>query len=569
MTDEQAPLDLTSELDGSGFDTTIRMLVGLWGASQAISAGPVELLRQRSMMDSTPTLLSEAAIGEALRRGIVSDQQFSDVLTHAGYSPNAIRVMRETLPQLLPAGELVELLRRGSISRGEYDSRMSALGFDDETSGRLAELVRVLVPIQDVLRFMVREVYTPEVRARFGQDEGFPDAVLELTKRLGLDDQDVRDYWAAHWQLPSPEQGFQMLQRAVETGATEADLDTLLRALDIMPFWREKLKKIAYNPITRVDIRRMHKMGLLDHAGLVDRYQRIGYNAEDAEALAVFTERLNGTEDRDALEPFLAPLRSRARSLYMNNVITDDEVQRALTDLGHTPEQIAAFMQEAELARVADEREEITRAIKSLYTQGHISAGDTVDRLRAAGYDEETAERVIAPWHFLAEQRQLRADEKEGRDLTRADILGAYKDGLLSSGEATRELGDLGFDPSEVAVLVGRVDKAIAREAQQDAERIAHSLYLARRLSRAAAQSQLVAAKVPPERVVLLLGQWDAELDARAPELSTAQIQAALRRGLMSETRALERLKEEGYSEEDRTILVELAKAGDGIAPRP
>ncbi|GAH93918.1 unnamed protein product, partial [marine sediment metagenome] len=44
-----------------------------------------------------------------------------------------------------------------------------------------------------------------------------------------------------HWSLPSPSQGFEMLHRGV---IDEAELNMLLRALDIMPFWREKLTKV-------------------------------------------------------------------------------------------------------------------------------------------------------------------------------------------------------------------------------------------------------------------------------------------------------------------------------------
>ena len=52
-----------------------------------------------------------------------------------------------------------------------------------------------------------------------------------------------------------------MLHRGV---IDTAELDMLLRAQDVMPFWRDRLTAIAYRPLTRVDVRRMYKQGVLN-----------------------------------------------------------------------------------------------------------------------------------------------------------------------------------------------------------------------------------------------------------------------------------------------------------------
>ncbi|GAH79863.1 unnamed protein product, partial [marine sediment metagenome] len=72
--------------------------------------------------------------------------------------------------------------------------------------------------------------------------------------KKGLSKEWSERYWAAHWNLPSPQQGFEMLHRGV---INVSELNMLLRALDVMPFWRDKLTAIAFRRLTRVDIRRM------------------------------------------------------------------------------------------------------------------------------------------------------------------------------------------------------------------------------------------------------------------------------------------------------------------------
>lgn len=562
MTQQPLDAEFTDPSDVNTFESVLRMLAGVFGIGSAIAAGPAQLYEQESLHTYRPTLPGLAELGEAIRRGLLDDASFRRVLGRAGYTDNVIGVLRGLVPQLVPAGELLELLRRGDIDDATYTARMGALGIEPRDAGLLSGLRWFLPPVQDVIRFMVREVFSPDVRARFGQDEDFPPDVLALTRRLGVRDDDARSYWAAHWELPSPQQGFEMFQRSTETGVTMDDLRLLLRAHDVMPYWREAMVKIAFTPITRVDVRRLHKLGLLDHAGLVDRYQRVGYNPEDAELLAQFTEQLNAQEGDDALEPFRTPLRTRARTLYLDRVISEQELRDTFASLGYTPEQVSAFVAEAEFVREADAAQEQRQAVRQLYVQGHIDTAGATSRLAALGYSPAEAAAIVEPWGPLRELRELNEAERAERDLTRADVLGAYEDALLPKGETSDLLLALGYDTTEVDVLLARVDLKRERSMRTETERTVRALYLARRLGRADATSRLATGGVAQERATLLVETWDVELDARAPELSVAQIQAALRARLLQPEAAASRLDAMGYSTEDRDVLIGLAQRG-------
>ncbi|GAJ02949.1 unnamed protein product, partial [marine sediment metagenome] len=137
-------------------------------------------------------------------------------------------------------------------------------------------------------------------------------------------------YWAAHWSLPSPQQGFEMLHRGV---IGFDDLNMLLRALDVMPFWRDKLVEIAYRPLSRVDVRRMFKLGVLDVKGVRKAYTDIGYNPYNADLMTEFTieyvkEAPKKISTTDAL------------SAYKNHLIEVGELRNMLTDAGIQAEDI-------------------------------------------------------------------------------------------------------------------------------------------------------------------------------------------------------------------------------------
>lgn len=543
-----------------------RWVPAIFGMVNANAAGPIALAEQRSLSVYRPTLITPSEAAEMVRRGLLSDEDYRKQLVRAGYSTPAYEAFRGMIPSLLDPGSLVEMLRRGALGLDDYAKQMRLLGYDAENAAQLAALRYYMPPVQDVISWAVREVFTPGVRERFGQDQDFPDAMLGYAERVGISEENARNYWAAHWALPSPAQGFEMYQRSEETGVTRDDLDLLLRAQDVMPFWRDKLTAIAFNPITRVDVRRLHKLGLLDFEGMVSRYRRVGYNPDDARLLAQFTEKQNAQEDNDALEPFRASYRTHARSLYLDGVISDAELGELFDALGYSPENAAAFVQEAAFVREAEGRKVTRNAVKASYTTGTITLAGATARLVADGYTDTDAARIVEQWHVLRELRELTEAERADRDLSRADILGAYSDALMARDEAKEYLGTLNYDEQESELLVARVDFKRESALRADAERTVRALYIARRLGRDAASGLLGQSGIADARIKLLVQSWDRELDARAPALTAAQIAAALRRGIIDKVYASARLDELGYTTDDRDILIALTEKGDTSA---
>ncbi|GAH11034.1 unnamed protein product, partial [marine sediment metagenome] len=148
------------------------------------------------------------------------------------------------------------------------------------------ELAYQIPPVADIITMAVREAFTPDIAAKFGQYEDFPKPLEEWGQKKGLSTEWTQRYWAAHWSLPSPMQGFEMLHRGL---INKGELNMLLRALDVMPFWREKLTGIAYRRLTRVDIRRMYKAGVLTVEDVYESYLQHGYTEQNARRMTDFT----------------------------------------------------------------------------------------------------------------------------------------------------------------------------------------------------------------------------------------------------------------------------------------
>ncbi|KKM19794.1 hypothetical protein LCGC14_1652040, partial [marine sediment metagenome] len=253
----------------------------------AVVSPVTDQIRQEVAQRITPALIPPADTIDAFIRGFMDEPTFRNELGEAGFNPKKQDILVATSRRLIDVGEIFRWWLRDFIDEDELDKLLRFHKIDSDDRVRLKQAVFFIPPVQDLIRMAVREVFSPSIRERFKLDEDFPPEFQETAKQQGVSEEWAKNYWAAHWVLPSVTQGFAMLHRKV---IDLEDLDLLLRAQDVMPFWRDKITQVAFNPLTRVDLRRMHKLGLLDSEQLQLRYEDLGFNAENAAMMVLFTE---------------------------------------------------------------------------------------------------------------------------------------------------------------------------------------------------------------------------------------------------------------------------------------
>ncbi len=221
----------------------------------------------------------------SLVRGMTEDT-IIDLISRGGIHPDYAHDYLDAI-LIKPASEDViayELRRDPSLSN--LGSELLKIGVHQNYHGLYKELAYQIPPVADIITMAVREAFTPDIAARFGQYQDLPSEFVEWVGKKGLSKEWAERYWAAHWSLPSPQQGFEMLHRGV---IGEGEINMLMRALDIMPYWRDKLIQIAYRPLSRVDVRRMYALGVIDTSGIRKAYKDIGYNEYNADLMTKFT----------------------------------------------------------------------------------------------------------------------------------------------------------------------------------------------------------------------------------------------------------------------------------------
>lgn len=404
--------------------------------------------------------------------------------------------------QLLTVGVLQDALNRGFIDERTAEDHLSRSGYDGTSRTALLQLRNILPGPTDLVHMAVREVFDPEARQRLTLDLDFPEPFAQYAALLGITREWAENHWAAHWDLPSPSQGYEMLHRGL---ITEQDLANLLKALDYAPVWRDKLQAISYSPITRVDLRRLYKLKILTEDDVFTGYKALGYDEQRARWLTDFTKNYYTPEDESEVDEFTKASAAQIRLAYRRHVITRDEA---------------------------------------------------VDKLMELGYSEDTADFLLA---LDDVQLALNPTTDSGipvRDLTVSIIRTAYAEKLWTRERAQEELELLGYLAWEADLLLQLEDLAQQRELTGLAETVVKELYLANAIDEAEAAHQLDELEVLPERRDLLLQRWQLQKAQKPKRLTLAQVQRAYREGIFTQAEFLDELSVQGYNDRDAGIIL-------------
>lgn len=337
----------------------------------------------------------------AVFKGIWGESDFIRNASLSGVSSERAKVSLEANRNIVSPGQAQQLFLRGEIDEKEHDHILSSYGFNDTHIKEIKSLYAVIPSLNDIISMAVKEAFTPEIAEKFGQYQDLPEAFVSWAGKQGLSEEWSKRYWAAHWDLPSPNMGFEMFQRGI---IEKDELELLLKALDIMPFWREKLIQLSYNPPTRVDIRRMYKIGMLTEEQVYQFHLAIGYSPDNARMLTEFTKRYSAPEDQSQADEFSNLARSVYSNAYKKRIISLDEYKTFLSELKYQSGDIDllvslddyAMIEQDSLFDINDYRKGYYKLITQAYNRGLFNRSDAKMLMGDLGMTEEYSELELS-----------------------------------------------------------------------------------------------------------------------------------------------------------------------------
>jgi hypothetical protein len=279
---------------------------------------------------------------------------------------------------------------RGIINESRLYERMRELGYTDQRTSEIVQTWTLLPSPQDLFTMVAKEAFEPDMYRTLGLDAEFPTEQVEWLKKQGISEAWARKFWIAHWDQPSIGQGFEMLHRGVIDKAT---LDLLFRAVEIPSFWRDKLTRIAYNPYTRVDTRRMHELGVLNEEELVKAYMDQGYDSEKAVKMAQFTIQYNAEHEKQLT-------RSAILESYRENLITRVQAAALLREQDYSDDLANYYIELEDFNRDKKIREQYIDNTRERYLLSQMTLSQARTTLTQLGLRTDTIDSLIDTWEL-------------------------------------------------------------------------------------------------------------------------------------------------------------------------
>lgn len=398
---------------------------------------PMEERTRREAFFYMPTRIPDyLTLLELRRRKRISEGVYKDKMKELGYSEDWAEHLWETYKRLLTADQYLSLKWRGKITEEEYIDKMEKLGFSREEAKLFEEANRWLPSPSVIISWLAREVYEPEFIKKFGLEEGFDKIKKDDFYKLGITDEQIRNMWIAHWTHPSYTQIAEMYHRGL------IDRETFwewFSVVEIPPFWRDKLIELSHRLPTRVDIRRMYRMGVISEEEVEEFYRKLGYTEKDAKLLTEFTVK-------EAMEKGREISSAKIRDLFMFGLIKKKEAVGLLKELGYSEREANLLITLWEFEEYLNDLLDTADTYITLYKKGIISETELKAKLDELNLPSvlrddmiRKASRVIA--------RKTKLPSKE-------DIKELYKKRKIKKEEAVDYLVKLGYQDHIARKLV-------------------------------------------------------------------------------------------------------------------
>jgi len=395
-----------------------------------------------------------AMLQAMVRRGSIGEDQYRIGLAEIGWSDqlaNAIWQITQPRPDIQTLA--VDLFRR-KVPIEAISGELVRRGFDPADADKIVNVLKPIPGAGDLIHMAVREAWNDEVSARYGYDEDYPAEFQEWMEKQGYDPEWSRRWWRAHWDLPGPTMARDMLHR---TDMTEADYTTLLKIADYPATFRRWMCETAYEPYTRVDIRRMYQVGVIkSYAELVRAYKDIGYNDEKAGRLADFTLLEYGETEREATK-------TEVLNAYGIGRLSQAEATGYLKDMGYPDWVIETYIARVDLSRVNGlVKKQITHA-QTMYVNGQMTKTEVYTALGRIPLTAAEIERYLEEWEISRTAKLTRP--------SRADLLKFFLQNTMTEADFRSELKGWRLSDRYIEWYLADAKRKLVLQAQEEKEK--------------------------------------------------------------------------------------------------
>jgi len=368
--------------------------------------------------------------GEVIQAAFIAPEKTGEVrnaMRRSGLSESDIDLLFISAYRLYDPETIRTAWLRGVLTEDEMFMRMRELGFTDTRIKEIVQTWPILPGVQDLLMMYAKEAFEPDIIEKTGLDQEFPEEGVPWLAAQGVSREWAMKYWYAHWDYPSLQEGFDMRRRGL---IDDSELDMLHRIVETPKFWRDKLQGISFNPYTRVDIRRMHQMGVLTDEELVENYRWAGYDQSHAEKLAQFTIKYNGSDRKDLVV-------SQLLKGYTDKILSREDAKALVMQTGYSDDETEFLLALQDYIDEKSVQDDILAAIKGYYTNNLIERKDAEDRLNKLNLPATKIQSLLERWEI--------SRIKDQKIPSKTDLDKFFRNKIIDEDKYRYEMTKLGY----------------------------------------------------------------------------------------------------------------------------
>lgn len=204
--------------------------------------------------------------------------------------------------------------------------------------------------------------------------------------------------------------------------------------------WQTRGKKFS-----ETRLKQMYERGIIDDSQLEIGLKRLEYADEDIELVKDFIINERAFD-------FSEDIAKEALNLFSNGQLDESKARAYLREVNWSSEEISLAIELGELRKL---RTDLSPSqILNLMGDALMTQSQALTRLRAKGYDMSDAQMLIQQELLSRKAKPPKVTPAKEVTLTQAQVLTAYRQGVISEAEARERLRDLGLDSADIAILI-------------------------------------------------------------------------------------------------------------------
>ena len=191
--------------------------------------------------------------------------------------------------------------------------------------------------------------------------------------------------------------------------------------------------------------------------------------------------------------------------------------------------------------------------IKDLFQAGFIDKDTAMDKLKRLGYRDKDAELIFNSW--------TSTDAQEPRNLTKSEILKLYKLQQIDKNTAITYLTQLGYTNDIADMLLATVELQQTTEARELTQSKLEQAYINNVIDRQEYYNKLLELGYTESAAKILIELADKKKEPKQLHLRRSTITRAYSLGIISRDKALELIKQLGYTDYQANLIIAIADA--------